>query len=265
MVLEYAMGGSNVIVKLYYSLTFFNILVRNNRFKTVLKSKELNMLGLDSNSFLLIQTYLIALLSFTIVFIITVQYGLYIHRIRKRTHSSEVILIKLNVTILRILSIYLLVLQFPLLSHALSNPDKSSMYESIVRPIGGIVIISIGFTVNSHHILRWLFALGMLFCIGFDTTSQVILHNDIECLQRGSSCSGRMDNVENTKYYIWRDLMAIGGELWSFLLVSYLTIAIGVCSSRYSNRLLTSRVAYRSIREMISYHYDDTNKQQHII
>ena len=211
----------------------------------------MDILEFDPNMLLLAKVYGVAILSFGIVFIGTVQYVFRRHKTQQITFNTEVSLVKLNVMLLRVVLVWLLALQYPLLTHALEHPDKTSSFESIIRPVGGCAVIAFGFVVNGHPMFRWIFGISMLYLIVFDTASEVILYNDVACLERGQACSGRVTSIDDAYYYIWRDLLAIGAELWCLLQVSYLSIAIGVFSSRYSSRLLSTSVPRRNIREIL--------------
>ena len=215
----------------------------------------MDILEFDPNMLLLAKVYGVAILCFGIVFISTVRYVYRRHKTQQISFNTEVSLVKLNVMLLRVVLVWLMVLQYPLLTHALEYPDKTSSFESIVRPVGGFVVLAFGFVVNGHPMFRWIFGLSMLYLVVFDTASEVILNNDVACLERGQACSGRVTSIDAAKFYIWRDLLAIGAELWCLLQVAYLSIAIGVFSSRYSSRLLATSVPRRNIREILRQHH----------
>ena len=217
-------------------------------------------LGMDKNMIILLQTYVLAICAFLIVFASTVGYTFWYHNSHRVGHTKEVSLIKTNLKVLRLLSFLLILLQLPLLSHSTNYPNRKSPYETLIRPVGTLAVIGFGFVVNSHPVFRWIFALGMMYLVAFETTSEVILYEDVKCFSRGISCSGRMPTLQDTTYYIWRDLMAIGLELWCFLINAYLTIAIGCCTSRYSVRMLSTGLPYRNIREILDYHYNEKSK-----
>lgn len=233
-----------------------NVVSRNSCvLRTAHRKKKMDDFRFDSNMFLLTQVYAVSIFSFAFTFAVSLRWVQRYHETHRVPHSREVSIIKLNVKLLRIVLFWLLLLQYPLLTHALKHPDRKSSFETLIRPVGGCVVLGFGFVVNSHPMFRWIFGLSAFYLVVFDTASEVILDNDIACFQRGRSCSGRNDTVELTMYYMWRDLLAIGAELWCLLQVSYLCIAIGSCSSRYSARLLSTSVPQRNIREILEFYH----------
>lgn len=210
---------------------------------------------MSDNMVKLLIVYSAAIVSFVLLFSLAVKCTLAHHRRRKIMYSSEVTLIKYNLKILRLAVMVLIGLQYPLFSDAMEKPESVSAFDSIVRPLATICVLAVGFNVNGHPAFRWIFGFGMVFLVIFDTASQVVLDADVECLRRGAACSGRFDNRESIAYFIKRDFMAIGFELVCLLQTAYLGVAIGMCSSRYSEKVLSTSVPDTSIREILKAHH----------
>lgn len=216
----------------------------------------------DENIVLLCITYLSSLLSFGLLFFSTYRCTHRAHQACHGLEGFEIRLIRTNSRVYYALLVILIVLQIPLLMNAMANPDRSSLFESIARPMGSLCLLFIGFGTKHHPIFRWLYGLTLIFLIMVDTVSEVYLIQDIACFEKEdmvpSACShSRASSFEVLRALQARDLVAIWFEIWILLFIGFFGITIGMCSSKYPTRLLSLSHPLINIRDVLKRHHSN--------
>ena len=108
------------------------------------------------------------------------------------------------------------------------------------RPTAHLLLIFVGFFVNSHSCFRWLVLFGQLLFIVFDTLSVAYVATLIDCKQDNTCLSEDGWDEQQLRVIEARHYICIFVEIWSVLIIGYLMAVIGLCRPRYPVRLFST-------------------------
>jgi hypothetical protein len=183
--------------------------------------------------------------------------------IHESSDSLEVMLIKKHIVLVRSLSIIGIALQIYLLTYILRVPGKSrgatSYWFSLFRPAANIASHLVGFMTSTHAIFRNCHLVVLAQIIITDMMSEVTNAMMINCLQlQGLHCGDTVVSSleqKDLKAIIYRDLGSLFISTWIMLETGYLCVAIGCCTSRYSNRKLSLSRPVFNVRAALQHYF----------
>lgn len=108
------------------------------------------------------------------------------------------------------------------------------------RPTAHLLVIFMGFFVNSHHCFRWLTIMAQCVFIIFDTFSVAHIDLQLQCRSNGTCESTDGWSVMDLTVIQVRHYVALWFEIWTVLITAYLMFVIGICWPRYPVRMFSS-------------------------
>ncbi|OQR81541.1 hypothetical protein THRCLA_11636 [Thraustotheca clavata] len=217
----------------------------------------------EGNAYVLIIVYLMGFLAFSMGFLGCYQATRHKHTNENVPHVPEVTLIKYCTKLLRVICIGICACQLILFAHATSVPSTAlnvPIYDSVNRPLAGMIMTTFGFATNFHPSFRHLFGAAMVGLIAFDTVSEVHYLSILMCAAKGIVCSPIAGvTTAELQNYMLRDFIAIVLELWALLQVAYLCLSVGCCFSRYTQRQLSITNPYSNVRDLLTKYHPEIN------
>ncbi|KAL3670372.1 hypothetical protein V7S43_004681 [Phytophthora oleae] len=178
---------------------------------------------------------------------------------RKTSDTPEVALIKAHTRMIRLLSVVGILLQAVLVVSITKLPSSSSTYSlALIRPVINLCVFILGFMTNTHAAFRLAYMLLLGHIVVFDVIAEVSFSMVIYCMQMESMQCGdsalslSLNQLNSLKR---RELASLFLCPWVALEASYLCVAIGFCSSRYSARKLSLSRPTFNLRAALLAHF----------
>ncbi len=106
------------------------------------------------------------------------------------------------------------------------------------RPVVHFGFAFVGMFLDSHPTVRVSCMVGMAQAVVMDTLSSYDLGTQIECVESGRCALPGHITMWGLRLLHTRDFMSVALATWALLLVSYLSLVIGICRTRYTFRKL---------------------------
>eukprot|EP00644_Phytophthora_capsici_P003759 jgi/Phyca11/108335/e_gw1.15.436.1 len=178
---------------------------------------------------------------------------------RKTSDTPEVAVIKAHTRVIRLLSVVGILLQAVLVVTITKLPSNSSSYAlAVTRPVVNLCVFLLGFMTNTHAAFRLAYMLLLGHIVLFDVIAEVSFSMVIYCMQMESMQCGdtalslSLHELNSLKR---RELASLFLCPWVALEASYLCVAIGFCSSRYSARKLSLSRPTFNLRAALLAHF----------
>lgn len=179
-------------------------------------------------------------------FIIISSYIIFYRHLRD---TSEVQYLRELVKCLRIISASFIILLIPLfwgvaeyrrpvITPFTSYGNGSSWTFGWGRPVGHFILAFMGMFSDSHPTARVSCLMGMVQAIFLDTLSSYDLGTQIECVESGRCGLPPGHTLLGLQLLRARDLFSLALATSALLFITLLTLAIGMCRTRYTFRQL---------------------------
>lgn len=126
----------------------------------------------------------------------------------------------------------------PVITPITSYADGSSWNFGWGRPVLHFGFAFVGMFLDSHPTARLVCVVGMSQALVLDTLSSYDLGTMIECVESGRCAVFEHYTLLGLQLLLARDLASVVLATWALLLACFLSLAIGMCRTRYTFRQL---------------------------